>query len=239
MSEGRASVRGEAGAGGPTGDLFIVSAPSGAGKTTLIRRIVGGAHGCLEGLYFAVSHTTRPPRPGEVEGRDYHYVEVASFDKMVAEGRFLEWANVHGNRYGTSLGEVLPRLLEGRDVLLDIDVQGAARILADAGRGLPAGTGLHSIFILPPSFAALRQRLNQRGGAEPRDLERRLDQAHREIAQVDRYDYVIVNDDAEAAARVLSAIILDKRYRRTRVAPVLRSLLVELAHPGAAGRAEE
>jgi guanylate kinase len=232
MSDGQASGRADAGSARGTGDLFIVSAPSGAGKTTLIRSIINGAPAGLDRLYFAVSHTTRRPRPDEVEGQDYHFVDVASFDAMVAEGRFLEWANVHGNRYGTSLGEVLPRLLEGRDVLLDIDVQGAARILSGGGRGLPDGTGLHGIFILPPSFAALRQRLNRRGSADPRDLERRLDEAHREIAQVERYDYVIVNDDAGAAARVLSAIILDKRYRRRRMAPAVRALLADLTRPG-------
>jgi guanylate kinase len=223
------------------GDLFIVSAPSGAGKTTLIRNVIDSAIG--GGLHFAVSHTTRLPRPNEVDGRDYHFVAASEFDRMVSEGRFLEWATVHGNRYGTSWAEVEPKLRQGLDVLLDIDVQGAARIAARDGRGLPAGTAVHTIFILPPSFRALRERLMRRGGAGPGDLERRLEEAHREIAQVDRYQYVIVNHEAGSATRVLSSIIMDKRHRRARMAGVVQELRLDLseessAAEGASGRSE-
>lgn len=215
------------------GDLFIISAPSGAGKTTLIRNVtdseIGGG-----GVHFAVSHTTRLPRPNEVDGRDYHFVAAAAFDRMVSEGRFLEWATVHGNRYGTSWAEVEPKLRQGLDVLLDIDVQGAARIVAREGRGLPTGTAVHTIFILPPSFVALRERLMRRGGAGPGDLERRLDEAHREIAQVDRYQYVIVNREASTATRVLSSIIMDKRHRRPRMAGAVQDLGIDLSDESSA-----
>jgi guanylate kinase len=217
-----------------SGELFIVSAPSGAGKTTLIRSVTNGQPSGVDRLHFAVSHTTRRPRPSEVEGRDYHFVDRETFDGMVAAGQFLEWATVHGNRYGTSLAEVLPRLLRGLDVLLDIDVQGAARILSGRDLALPAGTRVHSIFVLPPSFAALRQRLLQRESADPRDVAGRLEVAHREIEQVDRYDYVIVNRDAEEAIRVLSSIILDKRHCRVRMAGAVSSLLADFAQAEAA-----
>jgi guanylate kinase len=156
-------------------------------------------------------------------------VAAVAFDRMVAEGRFLEWATVHRNRYGTSWAEVEPKLRQGLDVLLDIDVQGAARIVAREGRGLPTGTAVHTIFILPPSFEALRERLMRRGGAGPGDLERRLEEAHREIAQVDHYQYVIVNLEAGPATRVLSSIIMDKRHRRPRMAGAVRQLRLDLS----------
>jgi guanylate kinase len=185
----------------------------------------------LDGVHFAVSHTTRKARPGEVPGRDYHFVAPSEFDRMIDQDRFLEWAVVHGNRYGTSRAEVEPRLRDGWDVLLDIDVQGAARLLSERRLDLPESTSLHSIFILPPTFAALRDRLVQRGSADPEEVERRLAAAHREISQVDRYQYVIVNSDADVATRILASIILDKRYRRLRMAGAIRELLDDEATP--------
>lgn len=228
------AIGGTAGSFTGVGELFIVSAPSGAGKTTLIRSITNGEPSAVEGLHFAVSHTTRRPRRCEVEGRDYHFVDRETFDRMVDAGQFLEWATVHGNRYGTSLDEVLPRLQQGLDVLLDIDVQGAARILSGRDLALPAGTRVHSIFVLPPSFAALRQRLLQRETSDSRDVASRLEVAHREIEQVDRYDYVIVNGDAKEAIRVLSSIILDKRHRRARMASAVTLVLADFAQAEAA-----
>lgn len=193
----------------PRGDLFILSAPSGAGKTTLIQRIF--ANGLdRAGVAFSVSHTTRAPRAGERDGVDYHFVAEATFRRMIAEDRFLEWAEVHSHYYGTSLDEVLPRLDQGMDVMLDIDVQGAEQVMA-------RHPGAYSIFIMPPSFQALRQRLHQRGLDDPEEIARRLAVSLWEIKRYDRYQYVIINDDAERAAERLAAIVLDKRHRLQRM----------------------
>jgi guanylate kinase len=193
----------------PRGDLFILSAPSGAGKTTLIQRMfANGSTG--PAVAFSVSHTTRPPRAGERDGVDYHFVGAPAFQAMVAEDRFLEWAEVHGHRYGTSYDEVLPRLEAGVDVVLDIDVQGAEIVMGRCPEAC-------SIFILPPSFAALRQRLEQRGLDDPREIARRLSVSLGEIECYERYQYVIINDDAERASETLTAIVVDKRHRLSRM----------------------
>jgi guanylate kinase len=191
------------------GELFIVSAPSGSGKTTLIQNLLsGGLAG--PGLAFSVSHTTRRPRGGEVDGREYHFVDLATFQAMVASEAFLEWAQVHDNYYGTSLAEVLPRLEQGIDVLLDIDIQGAERVLARYPQA-------HGIFIMPPSYADLERRLRQRGLDDERAIARRLAGSIREMGCYDRYHYVIINDDARRASEGLAAIILEKRHRRERM----------------------
>ncbi len=205
---------------GARGELFIVSAPSGAGKSTLIRELLGdAARHRLGSLEFAVSHTTRRPRPGEVDGREYHFVDRRRFESMVAEGLFLEWAEVHGELYGTSSAEVDPRLERGVDVVLDIDVQGAAQ--ARARR-----PGTHSIFILPPSFEALAARLGRRGAGDAAETDRRLRAATGELERWAEYDYVIVNDDLTRARDALAALILEKRHRlprqQERVEEVLR-----------------
>ena len=201
------------------GELFILSAPSGAGKTTLIQNLMAGGLNGFGGLAFSVSYTTREPRDGEKDGRDYHFVDHATFQSMIAAGAFLEWAQVHDNYYGTSRDEVFPRLEEGVDVVLDIDVQGAEKVLA----GHPEA---HGIFVMPPSYEDLEARLRHRGKDDDETIARRLAVSFREMKRYDRYHYVIINDDARRASEVLVAIILAKRHRRermqTRVQEILR-----------------
>ncbi len=200
------------------GELFIVSAPSGAGKTTLIRRLLDSEHPDLQNIAFSVSYTTRSPRLGEVDGRDYHFVESSRFRKMMAADAFLEWAEVHNNYYGTALEEVEPRMASGTDVILDIDVQGAERVL---GRHHAA----YSIFILPPSFEVLEERLRQRGLDDDDEIDRRLAVSLWEIRRYSQYQYVIINDDAERASAALAAIFLEKRHRLDRAEPQVSRLL--------------
>jgi len=193
----------------PAGELFLLSAPSGAGKTTLIRGILV-ALGEQGGIEFSVSHTTRKPRAGESDGRDYHFVDDGTFQRMIAEDRFLEWAEVHGHYYGTSRQAVLPHLAEGLDMLVDLDVQGAERLM----RSFPEA---HTIFVLPPSFDDLVRRLEGRGLDDRVEISRRLAVSLWEIRRYASYQYVIVNDDADRATRALAAIILEKRHRRARM----------------------
>lgn len=200
------------------GELFIVSAPSGAGKTTLIRSLFDGRLGATGGIAYSVSHTTRRPRDGEVDGRDYHFVSAAEFERMVEAGEFLEWAVVHGNRYGTAKREVFPRLERGTDVVLDIDVQGAEQVLARHPEA-------QSIFVLPPSYEALAARLAGRGLDDPEAIRRRLHVSIWEISRYDRYRYVIINDDARRAGEVLAAIILDKRHGQERMRERVQEVL--------------
>jgi guanylate kinase len=194
----------------PRGELFILSAPSGTGKTTLIRSMMGGGTGALPGLVFSVSHTTRPPRADEVDGRDYHFVDRPRFQAMRAEGRFLEHAEYNGNLYGTAGDEVLPRLDAGSDVLLDIDVQGAEQVM----RRYPDAIG---IFVMPPSFAELRGRLAGREQDSAAAWQRRLAVSLWEIERYKLYRHVIINDDAARASEALAAILLSRRYRRERM----------------------
>ena len=201
------------------GELFILSAPSGTGKSTLIRSIMTkGGLDSFGGLAFSVSHTTRSPRDGEVDGRDYHFVDPATFQSMIAGDGFLEWAEVHSNYYGTSLKEVFPRLERGIDVLMDIDVQGAERVLASYPEA-------HSIFIMPPSYEVLESRLRHRGLDSEQAIARRLAVSLWEIRRYDRYRYVIINDDAHRASEVLVAIILEKRHRQERMRGRVHSIL--------------
>lgn len=195
---------------GTRGELFILSAPSGAGKTTLIQGVLDSEAAGAGQVAFAVSHTTRRPRQGEVDGRDYHFVDRPAFREMVASGRFLEWAEVYGNLYGTARDEVLPRLERGIDVVLDIDVQGAEQVLASCPRA-------HSIFVIPPSYRDLERRLIQRGLDDPQEIARRLAAAAEEMRRANRYEYVIINDDACRAREALAAILLEKRHRLERL----------------------
>ena len=182
--------------------VIVVSAPSGAGKTTVIERVLSD----VPGIRFSVSHTTRPPRGDEREGVDYHFVDRPTFERLRAEGKLLESAEVHGNLYGTSRAELERARAEGRDVLLDLDVQGAAQVRAC----LPE---VVTVFILPPSYPALEQRLRGRGQDDPATIERRLAVAAREIAKVTEYDYALVNDDVDACVEELKTIIRAERCR--------------------------
>lgn len=190
----------------PRGDIYVVSAPSGAGKTTLIRRLMAE----IRGLHFSVSHTTRPPRAGEADGVDYHFVSRERFQAMEKAGEFLEVAEVHGNRYGTSAAEVDSALARGDDALLDLDSQGAASI-----RKIRPESVL--VFVLPPGIQALRDRLAARGGEDPGQVTRRIEAAGKEIAALPMYDYCVVNDSLDRALRDLQAIIRARRLLRERM----------------------
>jgi guanylate kinase len=205
-----------AAAGAARGELFILSAPSGAGKTTLIQHLL--TESGIENIQFAVSHTTRSPREGEVDGEAYHFVTKPVFKAMIEDGAFLEWAEVHGRFYGTARAEVLPRLAAGADVLLDIDVQGAEQVLGSHPEA-------HSIFVLPPSYEALRHRLQRRNLDGARQISRRLAVSLWEIRHYDRYRYIIVNDDAIAASQSLAAVILEKRHQRVRMQERARQIV--------------
>ena len=187
------------------GTLFVISAPSGTGKSTLARRLIES----VPGLSFSISFTTRPRRAGEESGRDYHFVDDARFDAMVAAGEFLEWAPVFGRRYGTGRKATEEALAAGRDLLLDIDVQGAAQVRKS---GLPAV----SIFVLPPDFATLEDRLRRRASEDPDALALRLHEARREAMEYDHFDYVVFNADLEDASGELASIVRAERARCAR-----------------------
>lgn len=202
------------------GLLLIVSSPSGAGKTSLSRRLVAD-HADLE---LSVSATTRPPRPGEVHGREYYFVAPEAFEAMAARDEFLEWAHVHGNRYGTPSAPVVAALEAGKDVLFDIDWQGAEQIAAK----LPADAV--RVFILPPSMHELARRLHARAQDSEKVIEGRLERAYGEIAQWRAYDYVIVNQDYDHAYADLAHIYHAERLKRDRQAwaePFVETLLAE------------
>jgi guanylate kinase len=188
------------------GLLLVVSSPSGAGKTSLSRRLAE-RHPEIQ---LSVSATTRLPRPGEADGREYHFVTRSDFDSQVASGQFLEWAEVHEHLYGTPRAPVEAHLAAGRDVLFDIDWQGATSI----ARILPSDTV--RIFILPPSLEALAKRLHGRAQDAKDVIARRLARARDEIAHWDEYEYVILNDDFEVAYAAIETIYRAERMRRTR-----------------------
>jgi guanylate kinase len=197
------------------GTLFVVSAPSGAGKTTLCREI----RLRLPDLAYSVSVTTRPPRPGEIDGADFRFVGVSEFQAMLARGEFAEWATVHGNLYGTRARALEDALATGRDVLLDIDTQGAAQLRARYPDAV-------LIFILAPSVKELEQRLRERRSNMDADIERRLVRAREEIALWRQYDYLIVNRDVKEAMEQLESIILAERCRVVRLGLTLPDLEV-------------
>lgn len=202
------------------GNLFILSAPSGAGKSTVIRELLGQEMVPASSLRFSVSHTTRRPRRGETHGKDYHFVDQEAFEEMVAQDEFLEWAKVHGNFYGTSKGAVEPFLDRGVDMLLEIDVQGAEQVMARA-------KGAFGVFLVPPSYEELERRLTGRGLDEPAVIQRRLAVSAWEIKRYVNYDYVIINRDAALAARALAAIILEKRVQRNRCSDEVAAILAD------------
>jgi guanylate kinase len=184
------------------GTLFVVAAPSGAGKSTLVNALLDRE----PAISLSVSHTTRPPRTGELYGRHYYFVERAEFEREIGEGIFLEHAEVHGNLYGTSRTSVQELLSQGRDVLLEIDWQGAEQIR----RSKPDCV---SVFILPPSRTELERRLRGRGSDSVEVIERRLRNSRGEIAHAHEFDYIIVNDQFDAALGDLQAIVRAVRQR--------------------------
>jgi guanylate kinase len=196
------------------GGVIVVSAPSGAGKTTLCRRLLAE----VAGIEFSVSHTTRPARPGERDGVDYHFVTREAFEERRERGEFIEWATVAGHLYGTSAAALRQVTDRGHDVLLDIDTQGAAAIR----RLLPEAV---HIFILPPGPEALRSRLTGRQSETPDSLARRLELARHEVDQAPGYDFIVVNDDLNDAFDRLRAIVMASRSRRDRQARRLEGIL--------------
>ena len=200
------------------GTLYIISAPSGAGKTTLVQQVVK----TLEDVAVSVSHTTRPMREGEVDGVDYHFIDEATFNEMVAEGEFLESAKVFGNYYGTSRQSIQEQLLKGIDVILEIDWQGARQI-----RQLMHDC--RTIFILPPSIEALRERLTGRGKDSDEVIEKRMHEAVSEMSHYAEFDYIVINDELETATRNLTAIFISQRqtldYQQQKHADLLAGLL--------------
>jgi len=190
-----------------TGQLFILSAPSGAGKTTILKIVMEQ----VENLAFSISHTTRAPRKGEQNGVDYHFVSVAEFQSMREKNLFLEWAEVHGNFYGTSRPAILEQLKGGQDVVLDIDVQGAAILAADSN------VKAVSVFVAPPSLAELERRLRGRGTDSNKTIELRLHNAAKEMAAADTYTYLVINDVLNDAAATLQSVIIAERSRAHRL----------------------
>ncbi len=199
------------------GTLFIISAPSGAGKTSLANALVEET----PGLRLSISHTTRPQRPGEQEGVNYHFLDRSVFVRKVEEGRFLEHAEVFGNLYGTSADWVNQNLGRGEDVVLEIDWQGAQQVR----RLMPHAT---SIFILPPSLDQLAERLRGRGQDDEQVIDERLAGAQREMTHYNEFDYLVINDDFTRALADLSAIIQARRLHIDRQAPALEPTLREL-----------
>ena len=196
------------------GTLFVVSSPSGGGKGTIIRHVLED----VGNLSYSVSYTTRAPRQGEIDGREYFFVSRETFEEMVAAGEFLEWACVHGNFYGTSKQQILEETGAGADIILELDVQGAAsvrQLLMDSV----------SVFILPPSYEVLRQRLITRGTDSPEELEVRLRNAPEELKQYSAFDYVIINDEIERAAGQLASIIYAERARCMRQEGLVREVI--------------
>jgi guanylate kinase len=193
-----------------TGTVFVVSGPSGAGKSTLLRQVLGSD----PQLRFSISHTTRGPRSGERDGRDYHFATREAFLRMVDAGEFLEWAEYNDNLYGTSRASVDGPTAAGLDLILEVEVQGARQLR----ERLP---GAVFVFILPPSLAVLEQRLRARGSEDEVVIRKRLERAREEVRQVRMYDYVVVNDRLEPAVAELAHVIGAKRAERARVLPRL------------------
>lgn len=199
------------------GILFIISAPSGAGKTSLVKALLAEAGN----LTVSVSHTTRPMRPGEEDGVHYHFVDVPTFEAMVAEGAFLEYARVFDNYYGTAAAAVESQLAAGRDLVLEIDWQGARQVR----ERFPEAVG---IFVLPPSRSALEERLRGRGQDSDEVIARRMRDARSESAHYGEYDYLVINDRFEEALAQLRAVVTAERLRLARQQVRYRALLEDL-----------
>jgi guanylate kinase len=196
------------------GLLIVISAPSGTGKTTLCHMLLKA----FPDMEFSVSYTTRKPRSGEVNGKDYFFVDRKTFERMIEEGDFLEWAEVYGNLYGTSKSQVLKALKEGKDILLDIDTQGALQVK----KNFPEAV---LIFILPPSLKELERRLKKRGTDDEETIKKRLQIAREEIRKALEYDYIVVNDILEVAFERLRSIITAEKCRTDRLAGEIEKIV--------------
>ncbi|HEV8700127.1 MAG TPA: guanylate kinase [Candidatus Polarisedimenticolia bacterium] len=218
---GKSRDRGVGQKGGARGSVFVISAPSGAGKTTLCKRLLDEDRD----IAFSVSTTTRPPRDGEKDGIDYHFVGRPEFERRREQGEFVEWAVVGGHLYGTSARSVQEAAERGQDILLDVDTQGAMSIR----RLIPEAV---LIFVLPPGRAALRVRLEKRGTDAPEEVARRLGLARGEVEKCPAYDFVIVNDDLEEAYRLLRAVVTATRCSQKRQAARVEAILREFSAEG-------
>ena len=196
------------------GQLFIITAPSGTGKTTIIRNILKKN---IDGLSYSISHTTRKPRKGEINGLHYYFVDRATFEKMIKANEFLEWAVVYDQLYGTSLSSIDRELSSGKDLLMDVDIQGAREIK----RKYPESS---SIFILPPSIDSLNERLQRRSKDDKKHIELRLKNAVEEIQKCREYDYIVVNNDLKQAIKEIEAIIIAQRINRRRRFPLIQKM---------------
>jgi guanylate kinase len=206
----------------PDSMIVVLSGASGSGKTTLARRLVEMVHG----IEKSISFTTRAPRADETPGMAYNFVDPPAFDAMIARKAFVEWAEVHGNLYGTSADEIVRRLDLGTDVVCDIDVQGGAAVRKIFGR--PRSV---LIFVLPPSWKELERRLRTRGTDSEEVIERRLARAHDEHAKAHTYDFLVVNDDFSAASAAIADIVRGERLRTPRALPKLPPGLLPAARP--------
>jgi guanylate kinase len=203
------------------GVLFVLSSPSGAGKSTIAAKLLAAD----SGLQMSVSATTRPIRPGEVHGQHYHFVDLTRFREMVADHEFLEWAHVFGHRYGTPKAPVYEMLEAGRDVLFDIDWQGAQQLYQ------VHGSDIVRVFILPPSMAELERRLRGRATDSEEVIDARMARAKGEIAHWDGYDYVLVNDDADACFEKVRTILAAERMKRSRQTGLIGFIRKMMAEP--------
>ncbi len=197
-----------------TGNLIIITSPSGGGKGTLIKEILGS----VPNIGYSVSLTTRPQRPGEIDGQHYHFVSKEDFENFSQAGGFLEYAEVHGNFYGTSREQTEKMTAAGKDVILEIDVQGAGWVLKRS-------PGAVSIFILPPSFEALTNRLTARATETPEQLALRLRNSFGEVMHYTDFEYVVINDEINSAAQRLASIILAERQKRIRQTQAIQAIL--------------
>ena len=198
-----------------TGNLIIISSPSGGGKGTLIKEV----RGMMPELAYSVSYTTRPLRFGEENGREYHFVSKEQFEQLIAKGEFLEYAEVHGNLYGTSRGESEKMVAAGKDLIVEVDVQGAIQIMDRLE------TGHVSIYILPPSFEVLKARLTARATEDQAELSTRLKNSFSEVLEYSHFKYVVINQDLSAAARQIAGIIVAERQLQDRQTEVVQDIL--------------